>query len=177
MHCSPFGNRSIEQAISAHEYALDRTGNAGLRHRLEHVELPTGNHIERAKELGLVFSMSPTYEYIWGGPGKMNWDRLGENYRLTNPFREIIDEGVVVCGGSDCDVTPADPLLGIYAAVNHPVENHRVDIYNAIKMFTCNGAYGIFEERRKGCLEPGKLADIVILDKDILKVKKEKTGK
>ena len=104
----------------------------------------------------------------------MNWDRLGEMYQLTNPFREIIDEGVVVCGGSDCDVTPADPLLGIYSAVNHPVEKHQVDIYNAIKMFTCNGAYGIFEEDRKGYLEAGKMADIIILDNDILKVKKEK---
>jgi len=168
------GDRAIEQALNAHEYALDRTGNAGLRHRLEHVELPTAAHIRRAKELGLVFSMSPTYEYIWGGPGKLYWERLGGKYQLTNPFHEIMSEGVVVCGGSDCDVTPADPLLGIYAAVNHPVEMHRVDVYDAIKMFTCNGAYGIFEENRKGSLEQGKLADIAILDKNILKVKKEK---
>ncbi|MEL7654374.1 MAG: amidohydrolase, partial [Bacillota bacterium] len=168
------GDRAIEQALNAHEYALERTGNAGLRHRLEHVELPMGKQIKRAKELGLVFSMSPTYEYIWGGSEKMNRERLGEKYQLTNPFREIINEGVVVCGGSDCDVTPADPLLGIYSAVNHPVESHRVEVYDAIKMFTCNGAYGIFEEGKKGSLEVGKLADIVILDKDILKVKKEK---
>lgn len=168
------GDRAIEQALNAHEYALDRTGNAGLRHRLEHVELPTGDHIKRAKELGLIFSMSPTYESIWGGPQKLYWERLGEKYQLTNPFHEIMNEGVVVCGGSDCDVTPADPLLGIYSAVNHPVAKHRVDIYDALKMFTCNGAYGILEEDRKGYLETGKLADIVILDKDILKVKKEK---
>ncbi len=168
------GDRAIEQALSAHEYALDRTGNANLRHRLEHVELPTEKHIRRAKELELIFSVSPTYEYIWGGPEKLYWERLGEKYRLTNPFREIMNEGVVVCGGSDCDVTPADPLLGIHSAVNHPVETHRTDTYDAIKMFTCNGAYGISEENRKGYLEAGKLADIVILDKDILKVKKEK---
>ncbi len=168
------GDRAIEQALNAHEYALERTGNTGLRHRLEHVELPTAEHIKRAKELGLVFSMSPSYEYIWGGSDKLNQERLGENYQLTNPFREIINEGIVVCGGSDCDVTPADPLLGIYAAVNHPVEEHRIDIYTAIQMFTCNAAYGIFEEQKKGMLEAGKLGDIVILDKDILKEKKEK---
>lgn len=167
------GDRAIEQAINAHEYALDRTGNTGLRHRLEHVELPTGSHIKRAKELGLVFSMSPTYESIWGGPGKLYQERLGEKYQLTNPFREIMSEGVVVCGGSDCDVTPADPILGICSAVNHPVEKHRVDMFSAIKMFTCNGAYGIFEENRKGSLEAGKQADIVILDRDIMKIEKE----
>jgi len=53
------------------------------------------------------------------------------------------------------------------------VEPHRVSIYEAIKMFTCNGAYGIFEEDNKGTLEVGKLADIVILDSDILSVPNE----
>ncbi|MBR0599218.1 amidohydrolase [Sinanaerobacter chloroacetimidivorans] len=168
------GDRAIEQAITAHEYALNKTGNAGLRHRLEHVELPTAGHLRRAKELGLVFSMSPAYEYIWGGPDKLYKDRLGEHYQRTNPFREIIDEGVVVCGGSDCDVTPADPMLGIHAAVNHPVEKHRVELYEAIRMFTVNGAYAIFEEDKKGTLEIGKQADLVILDQDIFKTEREK---
>ncbi|MDD4583046.1 MAG: amidohydrolase [Eubacteriales bacterium] len=168
------GDRAIEQAITAHEYALNKTGNTGLRHRLEHVELPTTDHIKRARELGLVFSVTPTYEYIWGGPNKLYQERLGENYKKTNPFNEIVKEGVIICGGSDCDVTPPDPLLGIHSAVNHPVEKHRVSIYDAVKMFTSNGAYGIFEEDKKGTLEIGKLADIVILDRDILSESKEK---
>ncbi len=168
------GDRAIEQALTAHEYALEKTGNTGLRHRLEHVELPTLDHIRRAKKLGLVFSMSPTYEYTWGGPNKLYYERLGENYKRTNPFNRIIEEGVIICGGSDCDVTPADPLLGIHSAVNHPVEAHRVSVYEAVRMFTCNGAYGIFEEDKKGTLETGKLADIVILDRDILATEKEK---
>ncbi|HZK70911.1 MAG TPA: amidohydrolase [Clostridia bacterium] len=164
------GDRAIEQAITAHEYAFEKTGNSGMRHRLEHVELPNSSQIKRAKELGIVLSMTPTYEYLWGGPDKLNRDRLGEHYRDTSPFREIISEGVIICGGSDCDVTPADPLLGIYSAVNHPVENHRINVYEAIKMFTVNGAYAIFEEDKKGTLEIGKLADIAILDNDILHI-------
>ena len=168
------GDRAIEQAINAHEYALDKTGNTGLRHRLEHVELATLDHIRRAKQLGLIFSMSPTYEYVWGGPNKMYHERLGENYKRTNPFSQIIKEGVIICGGSECDVTPADPLLGIHSAVNHPVKSHRVSVYEAIKMFTCNGAYAIFQEDKKGTLEIGKMADIVILDRDILSAEKKK---
>ncbi|GAB1476431.1 amidohydrolase [Bacillota bacterium] len=168
------GDRAIEQAISAHEYALDKTGDTGLRHRLEHVELPTLDHIRRAKKLGLIFSMNPTYEYIWGGPNKLYHERLGENFKRTNPFSRIIAEGVIICGGSDCDVTPADPLLGIYSAVNHPVESHRISVYEAIKMYTANGAYGIFEEGKKGTLEVGKLADVAILDRDIMDTDKEK---
>jgi hypothetical protein len=168
------GDRAIEQAITAHEYAIEKTGTAGLRHRLEHVELPNGSQIKRAKELGLIFSMTPTYEYLWGGPNKLNGERLGEHYKDTSPLYEIISEGVIICGGSDCDVTPADPLLGIYSAVNHPVEKHRVSVYEAIKMFTVNGAYAIFEEDKKGTLEIGKLADIVILDQDIFRIGENK---
>jgi predicted amidohydrolase YtcJ len=141
------------------------------------VELPTKEHILRAKNLELIFSMSPTYETIWGGPKKLYAKRLGDNYKITNPFREIIEAGVVVCGSSDCDVTPADPLLGIYSAVNHPVEEHRVDLYDAIKMFTINGAYAIFEEESKGSLEVGKIADLVILDTDIMETPEDKIDK
>lgn len=164
------GDRAIEMALNAHEHALYQTGITGLRHRLEHVELANEKQIKRAKDLGIVFSMQPTYEYYWGGNGKMYEQRLGNKYKLTNPFREIIENGVIICGGSDSDITEPRPLLGIHAAVNHPVKEHRVDIYDALKMFTCNGAYGIFEENEKGTLRTGKLADVVILDKDILSV-------
>ena len=164
------GDRAIESALIAHENALYQTGITGLRHRLEHAELVNDNQIERAKGLNIIFSMQPSYETYWGGRGKMYEQRLGENYKRTNPFKKIIDKGVVICGGSDSDVTEPRPLLGIHSAVNHPVAEHRVDIYEALKMFTCNGAYGIFEENNKGTLEVGKLADVVILDQDILSV-------
>lgn len=163
------GDRAIEVALNAHEYALKKTGIKNLRHRLEHVELVNESQMNRARELGLIFSMQPTYEILWGGAGKMYECRLGNRYKNTNPLREIIDSGVLICGGSDSDVTKPIPMLGIHAAVNHPVESHRVDIYEAIKMFTINGAYALFEENKKGTLEVGKVADIVILDRDILK--------
>jgi hypothetical protein len=163
------GSRAIEQAIAAHEFASRSTGVSGLRHRLEHVELPSEDQIKRAKELGLVFSMSPAYESIWGGPGKMYEERLGERYKATNPFRQIEDQGVIICGGSDCDVTPADPIQGIHAAVNHPVEDHRLNVVEAVRLFTSNAAYAIFEEAQKGSIEVGKLADLVILDQDLLR--------
>lgn len=170
------GDRAIEMALKAHENAYYQTGIMGLRHRLEHVELANEKQIKRAKDLGILFSMQPTYETYWGGPGKMYEQRLGERYTLTNPFREIIDKGVIICGGTDSDVTEPSPLLGIYSAVNHPVKKHRVDVWEAIKMFTYNGAYGIFEEYKKGSLKEGKLADIVILDEDILTVSKDQIG-
>ncbi|MEA4987949.1 MAG: amidohydrolase [Anaerovorax sp.] len=171
------GDRAIQVALNAHENALYQTGITGLRHRLEHVELATEAQIEKANELGILFSMQPAYELYWGGPGKMYEQRLGKNYVRTNPFHKIIQNGVVICGGSDSDVTEPRPLSGIHAAVNHPVEQHRVNVYEALKMFTSNGAYGIFEENDKGTLGVGKLADIVILDNDIFSVPTDQIDK
>lgn len=168
------GDRAIQVALDAHEHALHQTGIKGLRHRLEHVEFPTEAQIKKAKELGIIFSMQPTYELYWGGPGKMYEQRLGSRYKQTNPFEMIIANEVMICAGSDSDITEPRPLLGIHAAVNHPVEKHRVPLYEALKMFTCNGAFAIFEETQKGSLSAGKLADIVILDQDIYAVPHEK---
>lgn len=167
------GDRAIEAALIAHEHALYQTGNIGLRHRLEHVELVNDNQIKRAKEMGIIFSMQPTYEYYWGGPNKMYAQRIGEKYKTTNPFKKIVESGICVCGGSDSDVTEAIPLLGIHSAVNHPVQKHRVSLYDAIRMFTCNGAFALFEENKKGTLSVGKLADIVVLNNDIFSIKSE----
>ncbi|MEY8295417.1 MAG: amidohydrolase [Emergencia timonensis] len=168
------GDRAIEMALNAHEFALYHTGIRGLRHRLEHVELSDDRQMERAAEMGIIFSMNPTYEVYWGGKGKMYEQRLGERYVRTNCFREIIDSGVCICGGSDSDITEFNPLIGISAAINHQVEYHRASVYETLEMYTCNGAYAIFEEEEKGTLEVGKLADVIILDGDIMMTKKEK---
>lgn len=168
------GDRAVEAALIAHEKAMEATGVAGLRHRLEHVELSSQDQLRRASELGLVFSMQPAYELYWGGEGKMYQQHLGDHYRNTNPFRAIVDHGIVICGGSDSDVTEPNPLLGIHGAVNHPVPEHRLQIWEALQLFTCNGAFSTFEEETKGTLEVGKLADIVLLNKDILKIPPEK---
>lgn len=171
------GDRAIETALNAHEYALEKTGIKGLRHRMEHVELASLSQIKRAKKLGIIFSMNPTYERYWGGSNKMYSQRLGKKYVETNKFREIIDGGLTLCGGSDSDVCDYNPFVGIHSAVNHPVKKHRISLYEAIKMYTVNGAYAIFEENNKGSLEIGKLADIIILDTDIFEMDTENIDK
>lgn len=144
---------------------------------MEHVELASLSQIKRAKKLGIIFSMNPTYERYWGGSNKMYSQRLGKKYVETNKFREIIDGGLTLCGGSDSDVCDYNPFVGIHSAVNHPVKKHRISLYEAIKMYTVNGAYAIFEENNKGSLEIGKLADIIILDTDIFEMDTENIDK
>lgn len=167
------GDRAIEMALSAHEKAAWLTGKTGLRHRLEHVELPSAEHIRRAKDLNLIFSMQPAYEAQWGGAGQLYSRRLGERYKDTNPFREILDGGVRICGGSDSDTTQINYIHAIHHAVNHPVKPHRVEVMEALRMFTADGAYAIGKEMEKGLLKAGCLADIIILDGDILACAKD----
>lgn len=168
------GDRAIEMALVAHEHAARLTGNLSLRHRLEHAELVTPDQMKRAAALNLIFCMQPTYETLWGGRGGMYEACLGENYRRTNPFRQILDAGVMICGGSDCDVSPADYLLAVGSAMNLPVPSHNVTLDEALAMFTTAGAYAIGQECSKGRLKKGYLADIVMLDGDIYATPKEK---
>ena len=73
-------------------------------------------------------------------------------------------------------MTPYDPLTGIQAAVNHPNAAERVSLYEALEMFTATAAWSAFEEKEKGTIEPGKLADLVILDNDPFAVDAGKIG-
>ena len=167
------GDRAIESVLQAHERAIRLGGSPAQRHRVEHAILATHEQIARAAEMRLIFSVQPTYEYLWGGKGGMYESRIGERYRRTNDFAAMFAAGVVVCGGSDSDVTEPRPLLGIHASVNRAVPEHDLTIRQAIEMYTVNGAYALFEDKRKGMLMPGYLADIVVLDRDILRGPKE----
>ena len=167
------GDRAIELVLNAHKRAAELTGTLCLRHRLEHVELPSPQHIQTARELELIFSMQPTYELVWGGEGKMYEQRLGAHRRDTNPLRAVLDGGVRICGGTDSDVCQADYLQAIHAAVNHPTPEHRTSVEEAVTMFTSDGAYALGLEQDRGRLEPGLRGDIVVLDRDLLAVPPE----
>ena len=166
------GGRAINRLLDAYEKALIKSPKKDHRHRIEHFELPTMDQIKRAKRLGIILSMQPTYEYFFREANGMYEVRLGKERALkTNPFRKIFDEGIVIAGGSDSDVMPIDPLLGIHAAVNHHNEASRITPYEALKMYTVNAAIGVFEDNIKGTIEENKLADLVILDNNPLQVK------
>jgi len=79
--------------------------------------------------------------------------------------------GIVISGGSDAPCTLPDPLLGIHAACNHPVPEQSLDIREALRMFTYNAAWTSFDEKERGSLEKGKIADMVVLSGNPLSVK------
>ena len=167
------GERAIDQALDAYEKAQRYSLRKDARHRIEHFELATDAQIKRAKALNIIPSMQPAFEFMWGGAGKMYETRLGNRYKRTNRFNKMVQEGLCIAGGSDSDVTEMNPILGIHSAVNHPVEENRIDVLEAIKMFTCNGAYAGFEEGKKGSIQLDKKGDLVILDQDPFSIPKE----
>jgi len=167
------GPRAIEMVLAAYERALAQAPRYDHRHRIEHFELASDEQIARARDLGLVLSMQPTFELYWGGPDGMYASRLGERWRTTNRLRTILDRGIVIAGGSDTNVTPADPLLGIHAAVNHPNPEQRVTVEQALRMFTLDAAYAGFNDRLHGSIAPGKEANFVLLDRDPLQTPPE----
>lgn len=161
------GDAAVEAILCAFEEAAKTCDVSALRCRIEHGELLRRDQMERARRLGLIISMQPAYEGEWGGAGGMYEKRLGSRYTETNQLREIIDSGVVICGGSDFPTTDVNPMVGIHYAVNHPVAAHRISVEEAVAMYTCNGAYALFCEHEAGSLTAGKRADIVILDQNI----------
>ncbi len=100
--------------------------------------------------------------------------RLGKERTLRlHPYKRMIQAGIHLSGGSDSPVTPIDPLIGIYSAVNHPIKGSSISILEALKLYTIEAAAFSFDEGRKGSISEGKVADLIILSDDILKLKKE----
>ncbi len=174
IHCET--DRAIEQVLVAMEKAIAAHPRDDHRHRIEHCEIPTAGQIERMAKVGIIAAMQPAFF-----PHMVDWDeyeaRFGpERMRWLHPYRTMLDAGVVMCGGSDCPITPYSPLVGVQAAVLHPVEEERISVMEALRMFTIDAAFSGFEEQERGSIEPGKVADFVVLASDPTEVSPESIG-
>ncbi|MHA1581495.1 MAG: amidohydrolase [Candidatus Baldrarchaeia archaeon] len=162
------GDRAIETLLNAFEKASKGINIKNRRHRIEHLELPTEDQIDRMRKLGLIASMQPNFVAEWGMPNGMYEQRFGkERWRRNNPFKLVLEKGVVLAFGSDC--MPFGPIYGIWSAVNHPVEESRLSVEEALRAYTRGSAYAAFEEEIKGSIEIGKLADMTVLTKNPFK--------
>lgn len=161
------GDMGIDAAISTISQALRGNPRRDHRHRIEHLELPTRAHLQAMRRLGILASMQPNFIGEWGGTEGMYVSRLGPvRTSRNNPFREVLDEGVTLAFGSDC--MPFHPMYGMSSAVNAPFPSQRIAPLEALAAYTRDAAFTSFEERDKGTLEKGKLADFAVLSGDIL---------
>jgi predicted amidohydrolase YtcJ len=151
---------------------------ADPRWRVEHAQIVNPKDIPRFAKLGIIPSMQPSHAIgdLFFAPSRLGIDRLAGSYA----WESFIKSGVVVPGGSDAPVERGEPMIEFYAAVArkdpkgfsgegwHPEE--AVTRAQALKMFTLWPAYAAFEEKLRGSIEAGKLADLTILSADIMKI-------
>jgi len=172
------GDRGNRAALDAIARAIERTGRRDLRPRIEHAQIVALEDIPRFRQLGVIASMQPIH-----ATSDMYWAeaRVGpERIRGGYAWRRFLDAGVVLAAGSDFPVEPVNPFLGLYAAVTRQdrsgwppggwYPDQRLRLQEAVRAFTLGAAYAAFEEDLKGSLEPGKLADFIVLDRDIFAV-------
>lgn len=166
------GDRAIEAVLKAYEKAFKAFPRENHRHRIEHCSVLNPKLIRRMRRLGLIASVQPHFVVsdFWV------FQRVGEKRgRWVYPFKTLIRNGIVVASGSDSPVEPLNPLLGVWAAVAKAnFAEERLSLDEAVRTYTLNAAYASFEERLKGSIEAGKLADLTVLSEDLDKVPPEK---
>lgn len=173
------GDKANHAILNIFEQLIKENGKKDRRLRIEHAQHLSPKDIKRFAELGVIVSVQP-YHVI--DDGRWAEELIGpERIKTTYPFNSLFRSKATVAFGSDWPVAPANPLDGIYAAVTRQtldgsnpdgwVHKEKISVEEALLAFTKNAAFASFEEHRKGTLEPGKLADFVVINKNILKVK------
>ena len=148
------------------------------RFRVEHAQHVHPKDFARFRELEVIASVQP-YHAI--DDGRWAEKRIGhERCKTTYPFRTFLDSGVKMCFGSDWTVAPINPLLGIYAAVTRRTTDganpngwfpeQKISVKEAVEAYTINNAYAAYEEKEKGSVAAGKLADFAVLSEDIFSI-------
>jgi predicted amidohydrolase YtcJ len=172
------GDRAIRTQLDVFERVNREQSLRDARFRIEHAQHIAPADIARFGKLGVIASMQP-YHAI--DDGRWAEKVIGkERAKGTYAFRSLLDTGATIAFGSDWFVAPPTPLEGIYAAVTRQtlddrnpggwVPEQKITVEEALRAYTTANAYAGFEEKIKGSLETGKLADFVILEKDITKI-------
>jgi len=158
------GGRAIDIVLDRYEAVLDEYEIDDPRLRIEHVELATDDALERFADHDIVASMQPNF-LQWSKPDGLYETRLGTDALSTNNrFRDIDGADIPLAFGSD--KMPPGPLYGIHHATNSEYDLQRLDVDRAIAAYTRGAAYAEHAEEFKGTLEPGKVADAVVLGRD-----------
>jgi predicted amidohydrolase YtcJ len=171
------GDRANREVLDIYELTFrGHVAATDPRWRIEHAQHIDPADLMRFKELGVIASMQAvhaTSDGSWVGK------RLGEERTEATSYlwRTLLDNGIMVTNGTDTPVADVDPIAGFHASVARRVADgsvfmpaQRMTREEALRSYTLSNAYAAFEEELKGSLTPGKLADIVVLSKDIMTV-------
>lgn len=180
LHC--IGDKAVWTTLTACRTASSKCGLKASRHRIEHAQVLRVEDLEKFAEYQVIASMQPTH-----CTSDLRWaeQRIGhERCKGAYAWRSIIESGGHLAFGTDWPVEPLDPMHGIYSAVTRrnietglPPEGwfpeQCLTVEEAVYCYTLGSAYAEFEELEKGSIIPGKLADLIILEKNIFKIPPE----
>ena len=166
------GDRAIEMCLDAFARADSRVPSSDPRHRIEHCAMCPPDLVKRVRAQRIIPVVQPTF--LWDfGEGYVRDYGAGRGAAMF-PLRSFLDAGVVVAGSTDSPVSRREPLFGIQQAVTRRTRQgevcdpgQRVTVAEAVRMFTYGSAYATGEEGALGSLEPGKLADLVVLERGL----------
>ena len=172
------GDKANQAILTFFAEAEKQNGARDRRFRIEHAQHLRPEEIKRFASQRVIASMQP-YHAI--DDGRWAENRIGaERAKGTYAFRSLLDAGAVLAFGSDWFVAPMEPLMGIYAAVTRRtldgkrpggwVPEQKITVAEAVKAFTFGSAFASFDEKVKGSIEVGKLADFAVLSADIFKI-------
>lgn len=167
------GDAAFNQATKALKAALDDYPRDDHRHGIIHACLPTEESLEICKDYHIQIPMQTSF-IVW--PQEPDWylrDIMGEREAKLNPLRSFVDRGIIISAGSDSPCTDPDPMLWIHNACNHPVADQSLALDEAFRMATYWGYWTSFDEKERGSLEEGKIADMAILSENPYAVPKE----
>ena len=161
------GDKAFDQAARALKAALEDTPREDHRHGIIHACIPTQEGMDICSKYHIQIPMQIVFDNWRQEPASYTQELLGSerNSRL-NPIRSFMENGCVVSFGSDAPCTDPDPIVWLSKAVNHSNPAQSVSIEQALRMATYNGYYATFDEKERGSLEEGKIADMVILSAD-----------
>lgn len=178
------GDGAVRLALNVFEETQSENGKRDLRHTIEHIENIHKNDLQRFNELGVIASVQPDHLWVDVYEEHPFHEILGEERnQLAWPFKSLLKHDAKMAFGTDFPISDINPLLSIYRAVTRLHEDRKPEggwipkekltVVEALKQYTIGSAYQMFRENDLGTLEAGKLADIVVLDRNIFKVAPE----
>lgn len=172
------GDAAVNVILTSIERAMAQNPRP-CRHRIEHCGIINEELLARIKKAGIVPIPNPGF---FNENAEIYVKYYGDRVNYMFPLKSYLDNGIIAALGSDSPVIEADPMIGLYGAMTRSDKcsgtvagkGQCIGIMDAIRMYTYNGAYASLEENIKGSIEPGKLADLVVLSENILETPVEK---
>ncbi|MBK8550769.1 MAG: amidohydrolase family protein [Ignavibacteria bacterium] len=174
MSVHAIGDKAVTELLDLNEELIRKFGKRDRRFRIEHAQHIRENDLHRFKELNIIASVQPTHLF---SDAKTAMEIL-EDYKIEHNYKKLFDIGAEVCFGTDFPVVGESPFETIYYAMtrkangfeNGFVTENSISLVDCLEAYTINNAFATYDEKERGSLEVGKVADLVIMEDDLFEM-------